>query len=157
MMYKAVNGKIAFQIPEYFKPKQRITRHYHQSHEIHIFKPSSNTQKFSFQARTKPESLPAEVWINQVLRRSGKSRFIFVLIVIQLHFSFYICGYWYKSLRRLRIRCRLISKKMPSLLLKMAVLYISPVQVYFVPDCCAVGFSCREKFDVIFFIIISYN
>ena len=41
MMYKAFNGKIAFQIPEYFKPKQRITRHYHQSHEIHIFKPSS--------------------------------------------------------------------------------------------------------------------
>ena len=29
MMYKAVNGKIALQIPEYVKPKQKITREYH--------------------------------------------------------------------------------------------------------------------------------
>ena len=29
MMYKAVNGKIALQIPEYVKPKQKRTREYH--------------------------------------------------------------------------------------------------------------------------------
>ena len=61
-MYEAVTGKIALQIPEYVKPKQRITRQYHPMKFTHLT-PASNTYKFRFYPRTLPEwnSLPAEV------------------------------------------------------------------------------------------------
>lgn len=36
MMYKAVNGKIALQIPEYVKPKPKITRQCHCMKFTHI-------------------------------------------------------------------------------------------------------------------------
>jgi hypothetical protein len=62
MMYKAVNRKIALQIPEYVKPKQSITRQYHPMKFTYLT-PASNTYKFNFYARTIPEwnLLPVEV------------------------------------------------------------------------------------------------
>lgn len=62
LMYQAVNGKIALQIPDYVKPKQRITRQYHHM-KFTLLTITSNTHKFSFYARTIPQwnSLPAGV------------------------------------------------------------------------------------------------
>jgi hypothetical protein len=73
MMYKAVNGKIALQIPEYVQPKQRITRQYHPMKFTHLT-PASNTYKFSFYARTIPEwstHFLLKRYTNSVLRRLG--------------------------------------------------------------------------------------